>query len=153
MPDSRYEPIMGPDLQTPEDAFGPGCNAPSAADLHRYFCGPYCPKCGWVEGEPLHRSPDLCQHGEPDLHTRCPETRVKHMAWFEGGFISEDEMGLRHVYTEEEAADLLVMGTLKPIPLNSLPAFVRVVIELMKELSITMPEAVASAAHRMKDNE
>lgn len=144
------------------------------ADLQRYFCGPYCPKCGWVEGEPLHRSPDLCQHGEPGLHTRCPETRVEgleYVSQVEAWCLKPREIAsgnmvgrpMTHPLIENaHAADLLVQGVVKAVwrieitnigsewsvdlVATSTDGFVRV-------NALTLPEAVAIAYHRMLDAE
>lgn len=102
------------------------------ADLQRWYCGPWCPKCGPVDTNEQRKWEDgnhfcvLCTHCLlPGLHTRCPKTRVEGLEWnpqaewwqlirhFDSniaGIIKTDHIDDVH------AADLLVMGVVKAAP-------------------------------------
>ena len=147
----------------PVDAPGP----PSASDLHRYFCEPYCSHCRKWE----HACVCNTQvHMQPGLHTRDPRTKVEGLRWApqasdEGEWIIDGLVKYRtqpKVISPAHAADLLVMGVVKVvwrIEVTNLGS------EWMADLvgtetsaiqrvhRPTLPEAVALAYHRMLDAE
>ena len=136
-------------------------NAPSSADLQRWFCEPWCPKCGFVFDEGQHEKPRTggvqCETmALPGLHTRDPRTKVEGLEWHGGDwwFVNLQGAGRIRIPTLW-AARLLVAGVMWPDmhPPKALPAFARIVYELMRERGISYPEAVAVAYHRALDSE
>lgn len=132
----------------------------TAADLARYFTGPWCKQCStWASDACFHHDGLQVAAG---LHTRCPETRV------EGLFHSGDRwwfglLGRRQA--ESVAADLLVMGVVREAGevqftyldekwhvglgrLNGVPGK-----EWFDAEAPTHPQAVALARHRAADSE
>ena len=132
----------------------------TAADLNRWFCEAWCPRCGFdipwdqCDGKVCRCNTTL----KPGLHTRCPEAVVGikydegHDAWiipeaqsvygtYEPTFIGTDW-----------AADLLVMGVVREQPPQTVGAFMTEVGWLMLREKYSMPEAVATAMHRAADS-
>ena len=105
------------------------------ADLHLWYCGPWCTEC-------CSLGPLYCRHvRQPGLHTRCPETRVEGLkysssmsSWYVG-----TPFGSRIRISGAHAADLLVMGVVRPLPVELSAFWFEVIAELPRD--ITLPEA------------
>lgn len=134
----------------------------TAADLHRWYCGPWCKECGFVlgaSGDDCERID--CPHDfKPGLHARDPRTKVEGLEygphptapklvgerWYMAGV---SEWSVKPAI----AADILVMGKVKTLRADQLEVFWREVAILMYDNLVTMPEAVATAAHHMLNAE
>lgn len=137
---------LSPKGDRPVDAPGP----PSNAELHRYFCEPWCPTHSCFADECPKDS--YCTDSEHGLHTRDPRTKVKGLKYSRS--LNRTKHWYQGVIRLEpwHAADLLVMGILKVQPMSGLAIFIVHVAGLI-ESGKSWPEAVALAYHRMLDAE
>lgn len=122
---TEIEPVVPGPIEcgdAKKSAGAPGTDpAPTlAADLNRWYCGPYCPKCGFQDdrGNTSSSCYKRCLPRKPGLHTRCPETRVEGLECCNGNWWLEhqDPALLERVrISPAHATDLLVMGTEKAL--------------------------------------
>jgi hypothetical protein len=139
----------------------------TAQDLSRWFCGPWCPKCGWIEHVGHHLldaghpgGPDHCPHdARLSLHARWPETRPEGLAF------GRTQIGMRCPLCEDsfqlppaQAAALLAWGVVQAAPGVQIGTHIdhrpgAQVGNGKWGFASTLPEAIALAAHRYLDEQ
>lgn len=134
---------------------------PSAADLRRFFDGPWCPKCGWVDDVEQKHWEDgkhfcaKCTHGlQPGLWERLPEAKPDRLRLFRPSSNGPTRWLLNvQDCPTDVAASLCVMGVVRARPKNHRMTFWQEVYDYMDANSATIEEATAIACHRWLDSQ
>ena len=139
---------------------------PTAADLHRWYCGPWCPEHGFVAGDCCIGTPSPSRGS---LHERLPESRPERTIKIdEGGrcWLSDNGWVALPVWV---AADLLTAAAVRAMALQEYTVIVSASIlsatgQLVWDVELehdhlahvysqapSLAEAMAAAGHRLCD--
>jgi hypothetical protein len=139
----------------------------TAADLHRWYLGPWCEKCGWLEvrgSSRIHKNDTCPEFSREPLWERWPETRPEGLEFWPDGrwgwrfeIDGEDGCGLPVRY----AADLCLAGVNKATPYFCSRKQGNMIWIRIGDFEIaasfarapTIYEAAAIAAHRYRDQQ